>query len=287
MIELLDYVLDDNDNFWIVNNLSDVPKGYIVYLRDDHGKRYNLITKKHYTKGNDNNGIIPVPTTYKRIFKPKEFYIKNKKNLFGIWQEYVLSLNDIGIDDRHIGIFGSYLIGFEVEKDIDFVIYGLENLHLYYANNEKIKNRLNAHFISSEHIDYQYMKHKIKFPGICDLKEIISRNWSGLQLDNGVLSTPRFIDPRYTITPNKKGEDKLIQVEVCESITSALLPRVAKVIYNNEIYTMIASLWKFQSFAHNGDIMNVYANVDEEDKLIILDENKYYINYLSKSNLIK
>jgi predicted nucleotidyltransferase len=286
MIELLDYILDYDDNFWIVNNISGVPKGYIVYRRNNKGTRYNFITKKYYIKDNDNEGIIPIPINYKQIFKPKEFYLKNKCNLFGIWKRFVEVLNNIGIDDQNIGIFGSYLIGFPIEKDVDFVIYRLENLYLYYKNNEKIKKELSADFISNEHIEYQYNKHKVKFPSECDLKEIISRNWSGLQIKKGVLSTPRFIDSAKTVIPDKQGEDKVIQVEVCEGFTTAFLPRVAKVIYKREIYNMVSSLWKFQSFARNGDIMNVYGNIDEDNKVIILDDNKYYINYIKKANTI-
>ena len=286
MIELLDYILDNDDNFWIVNNITNgVAKGYMVYRVSKEGK-INQITKKKYIKDNDNNGIITVPTTYKKIFKPREFYNLHKKDLNGVWKCYVKVLNEVGISDDDIGIFGSYLIGFDIEKDVDFVVYKRSNLDKYYKNIEYIKEKCNVTSITKEHIEYQYNKHKVKFSKDCDLKEIISRNWSGIELSNGVLSTPRFIDINKMEIPVKEGKDKVISVRVKEGLTSAMLPRLAIVEYNKEEYQMYSTLWKFQSFAHVGDVLEVFANVDEKNKIIIIDECKYYIKYLQKSNKI-
>jgi len=65
-----------------------------------------------------------------------------------------------------------------------------------------------------------------------------------------------------------------------------MLPREAKVLYNDQEYKMLSSIWKFQSFAHTGDIIEIFGNIDEENKLIILDDNKYYIYYINKLNKI-
>ncbi len=285
-IELLDYVLDYDDNFWIVNNITDgIAKGYVVYRVSDEGK-LNNITGKRYIKDNDNNGILEVPREFKRLFNPRNFYKNNKSNLEGIWKEYVLVLNEIGIDDKDIGIFGSYLIGFDITKDVDFSIYGKDNLYKYYKNIEYIKKKLNVSSISKEHVEYQYNKHKVKFSEKCDLKEIVSRNWSGIELDNGVLSTPRFIDLENMSIPKKCGIDKEVEVKVIEGISSAMLPRVAIVKYNDEEYKVLSTLWKFQSFAHVGDVCKIYGNIDEEKKIIILDDTKCYIKYLEKSDKI-
>ena len=286
MIELLDYILDNDDNFWIISNITDgICKGYICYKVSDEG-RYNHITKKYYTKEPENNGTVAIPKKFKRIFKPQVFYMSNKQNLKGIWKYYVDVLNEIGIEDENIGIFGSYLVGFDIIKDVDFVIYGKDNLHKYYENINYIKKKLQVTSISKEHAEYQYHKHKAKFSEKCDLYEIISRNWSGIELSNGILSTPRFIDKNNMTIPLKKGIDKVIQVKVIEGFYSVLLPREATVKYNNEIYKVYSTLWKFQSFAHKNDIIEIFGNVDDKNKLIIIDENKHYLNYLSKSDKI-
>lgn len=286
MMELLDYVLDYDDNFWIINNITEgIAKGYIVYRVSDDGK-LNHITGKKYIKDNDNNGILEVPKEYKMLFNPRKFYKESKNNLSGVWLAYVNVLNEIGIEDKDIGIFGSYLIGFDITKDVDFAIYGKDNLYKYYENIDYIKEKLGVSSISEEHAFYQYNKHKAKFSDKCDLKEIVNRNWSGIELDNGVLSTPRFIDLDNMSIPKKKGKDKEIEVRVLEGITSAMLPRSATVEYQKKEYKVLSTLWKFQSFAHVGDVCMIYGNVDEEEKVIILDDNKYYLNYLVKSSEI-
>lgn len=287
MIELLDYILDNDNNFWIVNNItSSNYMGYIVYRVSDEGK-YNKITGKKYIKDTDISGIINIPSSYKKVFKPHMFYINDKNNLTGIWKQYVDVLNEIGIPDEDIGIFGSYLIGFDISKDVDFVIYGKENLYKYYNNIGYIRKKLNVSSISTSHVEYQYNKHKAKFNNKCDLKEIISRNWSGIELNNGVLSTPRFIDKSNYVIPIKKGNDMTIRVKIINGFLSSMLPRAAKVEYNGRIYTIISSIWKYQSFAHKNDILEIYANVNDKENLIIIDKEQYYIRYLNKSNIIK
>ncbi len=280
--ELLDYLQDMNDNFWIVRSLQNGECfGYPVYTVDNDGVKYNHITNKYYVKTAEE--IVPVPKKYKRVFKPSEFYRENKEKLEGVWKEYVLALNEIGIEDKDIGIFGSYLVGFDITKDVDFVIYGKENLYKYYDNIEYIKNKLNVTSITSIHAEYQYNKHKMKFAKECDLLEIVKRNWSGIELPNGVLSTPRFIDRNSQELPKKEGIDKKITVEVTNGLESAMLPRVAKVSYHGEEYKIMSNIWKFQSFAHIGDILEIYGNVNEDKKVILLDDTKYYIKFIKKS----
>lgn len=284
MIELLDYILDDDDNFWIINNITDnINKGYLVYKISDDGK-YNNITKKYYTKEIDNKGIKKIPSSYKKLFKPRDFFINHKKDLTGIWADYVKCLNEIGISDDDIGIFGSYLIGFDISKDVDFIIYGKDNLYKYYKNIEYIKKRLDVTSITQEHINHQYNKHKDKFDKRCDLKEIISRNWSGIELKNGVLSTPRFIDIDNTNIPKKVGVDKIVKVKITKGLFTSMLPRSAEAEYNGTIYTIISTIWKYQSFAHKDDVIEIFANVDDDKKLIIIDDEKYYLKYIFKSN---
>lgn len=283
MIELLDYILDYDDNFWIVNAINDQIWGYIVYSVNDEGTRYNAITKKNYQKNLD-NGLKVIPP-YKRLFKARNFYQEHKSDLTGVWKTYVAALNEAGIEDSNIGIFGSYLIGFDIIKDVDFVIYGEDNLKKYYENNELIKNKINATFITEKHINYQYNKFKDNYSPLCDLKEIISRNWSGVQICDGVLSTPRFITNDYLI-PSYEGSKEVVKVTVLEGLTSSCFPRVAKVLYNNHEYKMITPVWKYQSFAHTGDEIECLAIVNDEKKTIFLPTNDCYIKYFNKSSIV-
>ena len=285
MIELLDYVLDYDDNFWIVEQIDNEVKGFKVYEVDENGNRYNNITKKNYSKAKFQKlEIIPA---YKKIFKPNEFYLKVKKNLKGVWKKYIEVLNKIGIEDSDIGIYGSYLVGFDIIKDIDFVIYGDDNLYKYYDNNELIKEYTNSTYINKKHILYQYEKHRTYHHKDTDLLEIIKRNWSGIQVDENVLSTPRFIDRKKQHQTLETDNKKEIIFEVIDGFKTAMLPRRATVLYNGEEYNLETCIWKYQSFLRRGDVVKCYASINEGLKTILLEKEKSYVKFIKKGKEIK
>ena len=103
-LELLDYILDYDDNFWIVSCIDNKIKGYIVYKVDDKGNRYNNITQKYYKKMACED-IEELPN-YKKIFKPNKHYLEIKESITGVWKKYIDVLNEIGIEDKDIGTIG-------------------------------------------------------------------------------------------------------------------------------------------------------------------------------------
>ncbi len=281
-LDLLDYVLDENDDFWIVNEIrEDCVLGYKVYEKDYSSEKKNYYTNKNYKKI-IRAGLSLMPK-YKLVFKPREFYIAHKNEMPKLWLDFAFSLNKAGVSDEFIGIFGSFLIGFDISKDVDFVVYGDENLKKLYQNIEIIKKNLNATSISQAHIDYQYEKHKRLYSPKCDLKEIISRNWAGVQIKEGLLSTIRFIDFGHQIMPYVTGHKKIVKCQVTEGLTSACFPRRVLCKYNGETYTIYSSMWKFQSFARDGDIVEIYGKVDEKNKIITIESNEDYIKFIKTS----
>lgn len=280
MIENLDYIQDLDDNFWIISCIEKNRYiGYIVYKVDSTGDRKNNITNKMYKKQMFIR-YIEIPNEYKRLFKPKEFYIKNKHTLTGVWAKLVYVLNEIGVKDEDIGIFGSYLIGFDVIKDIDFVLYGTDALKLVYENINFIREQLDATPISLDHINYQYKKHKSNYDIKCDIKQIISRNWSGLQLKQGILSTLRFIDYNNMCMPEKLGKEEILQCKIVDSLHTACQPRHAKVLVNNETFNLFTPLWKYQSFGRTNDNIEIRGVIDYTNKNIILDNPNHYIRFI-------
>jgi len=285
MLELLDYVLDYTDNFWIVGYIDNEFKGYIVYEVDDKSDRYNHITKKYYKKcACQKFDKIPA---YKKVFKPNTFYLDNKDKLKGVWKKYVQALNIIGIKDENIGIFGSYLVGFDITKDVDFVIYGEDNLNKYYEKNDFIKEYTNSTYINEKHIMHQYNKHKSNYHENTDLLEIVSRNWSGIQISENVLSTPRFIDKNKQHIPPDNNIREIITFEVIDGFKTAMLPRQAKVKYNDEEYTVVSFLWKYQSFLKKGDVVETKASINHDLKTIILVDHDCYVKFIKKGKNIK
>jgi hypothetical protein len=290
-IELLDYVEDMDGNFWIANDLRESgPRGFMVYRVDPAGPRYNPQTGQTYVREPD-RGIISLPKPYRRIFRPRAFYAEHRPDLTGVWRTYAEALNAVGIEDENIGIFGSYLLGFRIEKDVDFCIYGLDSLARYYVYRDKIKHAVGATSISPEHVAYQVTKYSPQFSVDYPLETIFDRNWSGIQLKNGVLSTPRFIDPSSMLTP-PTGRDihHFHNVEVQSGLTSALLPRCVPVRLPDysEPFTLISPLWLLQSFARRGDILKLRCAADFERRLLVLDDRKNHsLKYLKTSSFIK
>lgn len=279
MMELLDYIIDEEENFWIVNALYDnVAYGYMVYKVDEQGDRYNNITKKNYLKCMSKD-IVKIPKAL-RVFKPNQFYLEHKRKLQGIWKEYVEVLNDIGIEDKDIGIFGSYLIGFDIIKDVDFVIYGEDNLKKYLLGKKLINSKLKVTDISCEHIDYQCNKFKNFFSKETDIRKIISRNITGIQIKKGVLSTPRFVNRGNNNIPLDDGRREILNLKVIESINTSMIPRRAKVLYNNEEYELISSLWKYDSFLRDNDNIVVRGSLFKNSKEIVLYNYEDYVKFV-------
>lgn len=279
-IDLLDYVLDENGEFWIIVELhEDSVKAFKIYQLDDASQKLNHWTNKTYSKMMREATIV-IPNKIKYIFKPREFYKVHKDNLPPIWKEFALALNEAGIADDDIGVFGSYLIGFDITKDVDFVVYGNKNLEKVYKNIDLIKNRLNATSISPLHIEYQYNKHKHFYSDECDLFKIIGRNWSGVQIKEGVLSTIRFIDIDHQVIPNIEGEKKKIICRITNGLPSTAFPRRVPCEVNGEEYLIYSSNWKYQSFARTGDLIELYGKVDDNKKAILLEDREDYIKFL-------
>ena len=82
MIELLDYVLDYDNNFWIVLSItSEDVYGFMIYQKDENGNRYNNFTKMKYKKLNGNS-ITKIPK-YKKIYKPRECFKNHLNEIIG------------------------------------------------------------------------------------------------------------------------------------------------------------------------------------------------------------
>lgn len=280
MLKPFDYILDKDDNFWIISyQQGQKIFGKIIYHRDLSGTKFNFITGKRYIK--DPGLEIEIPADYKMEFHPREFFQSNRGSLKGVWLRYVEALNQSGISDKDIGIFGSYLIGFEPKKDIDFVIYGNENLQKYYSHREFIGEYTQTSHITEEHIAYQLNKYCHLYHPNCDLLTILRRNWSGIQVGPGVLSTPRFLDERSISIPLEIGKNKLLRCQVISGIESARFPRKAKVSINDKIYDVITPLWMLQSFAKEDDYLELFGDVDDDKQTILLISKDHWIRYLN------
>lgn len=275
---VLDYIQDMNNNYWIIYyQLNGIKYGYPVYQRCDNGNRIHPVSGLYYKKNKES--IYEIPTSYKNVYHPKDCFMQKKDQLPDIWKKFVEAMHIVGIANEDLGIFGSTLCGFPILKDVDFIIYGKENLEKYYKNQLFIKAYMDADYISKEHVEYQYKKYKSLYSPKMDLKRILSNNWSGIQLNNGVLSTPRFITTEFNNIPYVSGCDEFIEGTVFNSLTASCTPRYFSLSVNQDSYTVITPFWMLQSCVKDGDRIKIFGKVNHKEKIIMLLEYKHYLSF--------
>lgn len=276
----LDYVLDNNDNFWIVHKIyKNIPYGRMVFQVDNVG-RYNKITKKYYKKViNDNGDVEFLIKNIKKVFYPALFYKENKVCLPKEWKLLSDLLLKIGIKEQNIGIFGSYLIGFDVEHDIDYVVYGKDSYELIKNNIDYIHQYLKVTSITNHHIDYQCKKYKHLYNEQNDLSKIISHNWAGLQFREGVLSTIRFIKKTNHYI-NMEGIEKTIKGIVLDDVGTNFLPRIGKIKMDEGIIKVITYFWMFNAFLKKGEKILIKGLYNKKKKELYLINKDHWIKYL-------
>lgn len=275
---ILDYIQDMNDNFWICHYLyNSEAYGFPVYTVEQYANRIHPVSGLHYKK--NLKDMMKIPSEYKMVYHPKECFAECKNKLPEIWTKFIEAVHIIGITDEDLGIFGSTLCGFPIIKDVDFIIYGKENLEKYYENQLFVKAYVDADYISNAHVEYQYEKYKHLYSSKMDLKRILSNNWSGLQLSNGVLSTPRFIIDENFDIPEITGGNEMIVGTVYNSLTSSCTPKIFNITTEKGNYTVITPFWMLQSCVRDDDKIKLFGKINHEKKIILLITKEHYLQY--------
>jgi len=288
MIKLqnLDYVLDKEDRFWIIHGAGRRVYANLVFSPDKNGDRYNKITGKMYKKVILDNMEISAfkPLHITKIFKPRKFFRKNYLNLPLTWKKIPDALMSAGISSRDIGIFGSYLIGFDIVRDVDFVVYGRENCLKVAKNIEKIRNLVGAKSISKEHVDYQAKKYCPFLSRKSTLKRIFGHNWAGLQISKNILSTIRFVhypDEAPRDIEIEKDELVVVKGKVIEDFGTNFVPRIGYILSRGKRIRVLTYNWMFNSLLRMGENVMIKGSYNKDNKtLYISDNRKHWIRIL-------
>ncbi|MBT4373652.1 hypothetical protein HN832_00135 [archaeon] len=286
MFQDCDYILDEEDNFWIVHKGGKEVYANRVFNVDENGDRYNALTKKKYSKVIlDNFSIQIFKGKIKRIFKPREFFKDNFEVMSLSWKKIPLALMSVGISKENIGIFGSYMLGFEIIKDVDFIVYGLANFKIIKKNIKKIKEILHTSDITPEHIDYQIKKYAFLYSSENQFGKILQRNWAGIQIGKGVLSTIRFVyfndeSPKDLFI--KFGAKTILKGIVVESEGTNFVPRIAFIDSPFGRIRILSYFWMFNSFLKKGEEIKICGDYCEENKTIYLSDDDSWIKYLGE-----
>jgi len=275
----LDYILDKKDKFWIIHGAGKAIYANLVFSPDKNGGRYNKITKKMYKKtilDNFDTSSFRFKNKQK-IFRPRIFFKKNYSKLPKKWKNIPRALMSIGISSKNIGIFGSYLIGFDIVKDIDFVVYGKKNCLKVAENIEKIRNLASAKNISKEHIEYQMKKYSQFSSNRSTFKKILNHNWAGLQMQKNVLSTIRFVYYPNEIPEDievKNGKSKIFRGKVIEDFGTNFVPRIGYILSNEKKIRVLTYNWMFNSFLRTGENVVIKGGYNQKNKTLYISDNR-------------
>jgi hypothetical protein len=283
-----DYIVDKDYKIHIVrgyNNTKNILTN-LVFEPSIEG-RYNSLFKKNYNKVINKN-IMPSflsKKDVKFIFIPKENFSLIYKKIKGtIWGEIVDNLIDLGIKKRDIGIFGSTLVGFDIIKDVDFVVYGIKNYLKIRKNIEKLKSKLKVKDISKKHISYQIKKHTKKFSKKNDFHLMLRNKWSSMQINKKVLSTIRFVYNKDEVPKDieiKKGKEITISGKVLESWRTDFSPRIFKTLTKDgKIYRILTYFWIYQSCVKDGQFVKIKGELNSKNNTIYLSKFKHWIRVI-------
>ena len=288
MVVDCDYVMDYLGRLCIV-------KGYwhtedilanVVYLPMVEGERFNPQTGLRYTKVIDQHKIPERIVTVKKIFYPRECYQQSKESdaLSGtVWGTLGKALEELGIPSTAIGIFGSYLLGFPVVKDVDFVIYGTENCRRLRQQINVLRQKVNATGITKKHISYQIEKHAQEFDAFNSFEYLLGNKWSSLQIAPGILSTLRFVYEPEEVPKNpfcdRLLEEKELQGTVRDDFGTHFCPRTFVLDTSEGRYLVATYFWIYQSCVSRGMRIIVRGNL-REGKVMTLDKYTHGIKVL-------
>ncbi len=218
------------------------------------------------------------------IFHPRDKMLQFLEQEKGtIWHDLALYLkSNISIPLEDIGIFGSYLVDLHKDvgnrqiKDIDFAIYGIDNLIAAKNGMEKLLEHFGFTHISDEHIRYHAEKFGKQFsPSVNTFEKTLANKWSSIQIAPGLLNTLRFVYKENEIPPNPVvcGVKTAVKItgNVIDDIGSNFMPRVFIVQSDTIKYTVVTYCWSFQLCVKNGDRVEIAGNLHDDGKTVSLD----------------
>jgi len=311
----LDYFLSKDKIVYLVKGYYHPPGGvfaYPVFWPDKNGDRRHTQWGRYKKDVSDfGKKIFEIHPEYQHDFVPRNtplvlekdileiFHPRDKIKQFkqewqgSVWYDIFNYLTEkLGIAEADMGIFGSYLVGLNRDgkgkhvKDVDFIVYGLENFHKVKNSIEDLLDYFGFSHISKEHIRYHQEKFgKLFDPAVNSFDKTLANKWSAIQIKPGILNTLRFVYKEDEIPPNPISSpvEVLIQIEgiVEEDVGANFMPRIFSVEIKNSVYAVITYFWAFQSCVKQGDKVLITGNLHQDGRTISVDSHSHGIKILS------
>lgn len=284
-----DYIRDSANRLWIVAGEVSSTHGnskvfaHLVYEPSDCGDR--ILNGVRYKKViNQKENFIPrIVSDIVARYEPQKCFSDSYERLPTRWRSVADAIVGCGVPRASIGIFGSYLLGFETKKDIDFVVYGKRNRDLVFSQIKSLKSNSLAADISCEHVAYQASTKGIAFSSENSWQQMLANKWSSLQFADGILSTIRFVY-EYGEEPRDLWRNAPIHEETIEGIVrdawmSDFNPRQFTLRTHRGDFSVGTYFWIYQSCVRDGDFVRV-RGLRRENNCLTLDDFGHSIHYL-------
>ncbi len=310
----LDYFFTKDGIFYIVRGYYHPERGVFanpVYWPDKNGNRLHSNGKRYYKDVVEfNKKTFSLHSEYCHNFVPHNFPLVSRKDIVEvfrprdkmqqfleeekgtIWHDIILYLVEtMSVSPEDIGIFGSYLVGLNKNtkgqhiKDIDFVIYGLDNFVAVKNGMEKLLKHFGFGHISDEHIRYHAAKFGREFFSSANtFEKILANKWSSIQVAPGLLNTLRFVyeEKEIPLNPIKNGVKEICKItgEVINDLGSNFMPRVFSMQLGKVEYTVVTYCWAFQSCVKKGNRVEITGNLHDDCRTISVDASNHGIKIL-------
>jgi hypothetical protein len=194
-----------------------------------------------------------------------------------LWGDFAHELLSIGIPKEDIGYFGSFRLGFNNYKDIDFIVYGRHSLKILKNYIHEFKRNLSLYNITEQHITYQANSHGKHYSiGPEQLKHALRKKWTSCMIEEGICSTIRFVDSEretgrlLTQIFEIEGTDVMVTGIVKDADSTSYYPRQFTLQTNTEQVNVIVPLWIYHQCVRDGDYIHVLG-IKNGNQLIVRD----------------
>lgn len=220
----------------------------IVDRRDSHGEILCLLNPKNF-----------------RHISCKGISISDFQS-DSIWDRIARELVGIGIDEKNIGVFGSRRLNFKSAKDVDFVIYGFENMLRVKKNIAQLKNRVGLYNHTFAHAQYQAAAHgNFLSKERNNLLMCLIRKWSSCSVNENLTATLRFVDDSQMTGEelknfflNREGRETVtFRGSVSGADNTSFMPRRFFLTSSATTREIVSPLWIFHQCVRDNDFVEV------------------------------
>lgn len=276
---------------------KDSTRAVPCYVADENGDRYNKFLRKSFRRDIDEFGDVWLPVVKpnyiketslgKMILVPDEDIIQvfdpfnlpeniRSKIAQTEFQKVLDVIEDAGIPKEDIGVYGSYLTGFQNQKsDIDIVIRGVENMKLAKENMNKIRKKLGAkEFLDDKKFIATIEKYRSAYsPEKNDFAPRLFRRWSTICLNNFIIKL-MFVYKREEVPknllPTELTKDVCVEGIVTNDEGTCFMPRHFTIKNEEQEYEVITYFYHFYFAVKQGDKVKIYGALSNDKKTLFL-----------------